>query len=411
MPKLLTRPIIFWTLICLLFLGLRFINLSTVNFGSDAARDFLVAWNIYITRHPVLIGPPSEYTVIGRQFFFGPAPYYIILPALALGNWSFLSVSYFLIFLNLAVLLISLNILYTHVKEKLIVYYFAIFCTFTPLLVIYSQSYWNPYLMLPVSTILIALLVKNRAQKKSFLLLLLIGFLFGLGMEFHYSFIFAIIVSCIWLFLNKKINLKSAVFLCGGFVIGFFPLILFELRNHFYNLNTMLLILTHPSNMSTSFIFNSFYLVSLLPFLFYAISVFLGKANKKSGILINIFLGVYVLGSLFIVFSPHSYTLTYPDAQQLAKIIEQDNPKNFNIVDQLSLDNRATPVRYLLTVQGHTPMGVTEYPYAKTLYIYSRMPLRSLLKNPVWEIKSYLPFKTVKTWEIRDGIFLYKLQK
>jgi hypothetical protein len=411
MSRLFTRPIIFWILICLLFLGLRFVNLSTVNFGSDAARDFLVVWNIYTTKHPVLIGPPSEYTVIGRQFFFGPAPYYVILPALVLGNWSFLSVSYFLIFLNLVILFISLSILYRNIQEKLIIYYFAIFCTFTPLLVIYSQSYWNPYLMLPVSTLLVALIVKSRGQKNNSFLMLLIGLLFGLGMQFHYSFIFAIIMSCIWLFLNKKITLKSLIFLGGGFVIGFFPLILFELRNHFYNLNTMLLVLTHPASVNTGFIFNSFYLVSLLPFLFYAISVFLGKINKASRLLVYIFLGAYILGSVFVILSPHRYTLSYPNAFQLAKIIELDNPKDFNVVDQLSLDNRATPVRYLLTVQGFTPMGVTDYPHAKILYIYSKQPLKILLKDPIWEIKSFLPFKTSKTLNVTDGIFLYKLKK
>ncbi len=118
-----SRHVIFLLLVSLLFLALRFIHLpQSVNFGSDAARDFLVVWNMYITKHPVLIGPPSEYAFNGRQFFFGPAPYYLILPALVIGHWNPLAVSYFLIFLNLSVLLLALIILNKCIKEKKVLY-------------------------------------------------------------------------------------------------------------------------------------------------------------------------------------------------------------------------------------------------------------------------------------------------
>src|SRR5476649_2091016 len=83
-----------------LFICIRFIHLpQSFNFGSDEGRDFLATWNMYTHRQVTLIGPPSEFTIHGRAFFFGPAPYYMILPALVLGNWNPLFVSYFLIFL------------------------------------------------------------------------------------------------------------------------------------------------------------------------------------------------------------------------------------------------------------------------------------------------------------------------
>src|ERR1700722_20127228 len=220
MPKFFSRPITFFLLISLFFLILRLFNLpSAVNFGSDAARDFLVTWNMYVTRHPVLIGPPSEYAFNGRQFFFGPAPYYLILPALLIGQWDPLAVSYYLIFLNLAIFIISLIILNKNIKEKSIMYYFALFYIFTPSVVADTQSYWNPYFMLPVSLLLVALIAKNKAKKQSLSCNLLIGFLFGLGLQFHYSFIFAIIVSCIWLYWGKKVVLREIGLLVGGFVI------------------------------------------------------------------------------------------------------------------------------------------------------------------------------------------------
>jgi hypothetical protein len=411
MSKFVFRPFVFLAILSLLFLGLRLYNLqSAMNFGSDAARDFLVVWNMYQTHHPVLIGPPSEYTVIGRQFFFGPAPYYIILPALIFGNWDPLPVSYFLIVLNLAILLISLAILNKNSKEKSALYFFALFCTVTPSLVTYSQSYWNPNFMLPVSILLVALIVKSRGKKGKHVtsLFLLIGFLFGVGMQFHYSFIFAIIVSCIWLFWRKTISLQTIFVLLCGFVIGFFPLILFELRNHFYNLNTMILLLTHPSADNSGFIFNTFYLVSLLPFMLYWISLFLKRINHTFA---YIFFAAYTIWSFIVIFTPHTQTFPYRDAEQIAKTIENDNPTNFNVADQLTKDNRAEPIRYLLTVHNLPPEGVTDYSGIKTLYIYSNVPLPLLTKDPVYEIKSFLPYSEVKTQSIGDNIKLYELKK
>jgi hypothetical protein len=413
MRTLFFRPISFWILISILFLGVRFFNLpNSINFGTDAARDFLVALNIYTTKHPVLIGPPSEYAFNGRQFFFGPAPYYIILPALIVGNWNPLAVSYFLIILNFVVLLASIRIIITHIKEKPISYCFALFCAITPAFIQESQSYWNPYFMLPTSILLVSLMIKNTIQKNNtFLSFILIGFLFGLGMQFHYSFIFAVMISVIWLFVKKKINIKSITFLLGGFVIGFFPLIFFELRNNFYNLNTILLVLTHPSKQGSEFTLNTFYLISLFPFFFYFLSVILVKTNTISRFIIYLFFIGYILWSLSVILTPTMSLLSYPDLKLISKKIEKDNPKNFNIVDQLTEDNRAIPLRYLLTIDGYKPQGVTDYSNIQTLYIYSERPLNVLLKTPVYEIKSFLPFKEIKIESTVDNIFLYELHK
>lgn len=412
MRKFFSRPVIFFLLIAFCYLCLRLYNLTgAVNYGSDAARDFLVTWNMYVTKHPVLIGPPSEYSFNGRQFFFGPAPYYLILPSLVLGHWDPLSVSYFTIFLNLVVLLFSLVILIRSIKNKLVVYYFALLCTFTPAVITYEQSYWNPYFMLPVSTLLVALLVKSKNKKNSNLLLLVIGTLFGLGLQFHYSYFLAIIVSCIWLFSNNNSKKHSLVLLVTGFIIGFLPIIIFELRNHFYNLTTIFLILTHPTSTRTSFIFNTYYFISLLPFILYWLSILLTNLSKALRLFIYILFVIVIFYSLFSDFSSHAYALTYLESKGIAQKILQDNPKDFNIVDQLTGDNRGTSIRYLLTVMGNTPQGVTEYGDVGTLYIYSKVPLQDLLHAPVWEIKTFLPFSKTKTFTVSNNIYIYTLEK
>ncbi len=123
--------------------------------------------------------------------------------------------------------------------------------------------------------------------------------------------------------------MRAIALLVVGFVIGFFPLILFELRNHFYNLNTILLILAHETNTRANFIFNTFYFISLLPFFFYIVSIILRKLDRIRPAITYIFFAVYILWSVGFIFSPHVFPLSYPDAEQLAQKIEQDHPKKF----------------------------------------------------------------------------------
>src|SRR5258708_33069650 len=76
-------------ILVVIFIGIRLVHLpESIGFGSDEGRDFLTAWNIYTNKQLKLIGPPSEFTVNGREFYFGPAPYYVILPILVVGNWD-----------------------------------------------------------------------------------------------------------------------------------------------------------------------------------------------------------------------------------------------------------------------------------------------------------------------------------
>lgn len=391
----------------LLYIAIRFIHLpESIGFGSDEGRDFLTTYSVYWHKQFTLIGPPSEFTVNGRQFFFGPAPYYVILPALVLGNWNPLAVSYFLVLLNAGVLAITLLILNKYIKEKFIVYIFTVVLAVTPLFVQYTRSYWNPYFMLPVSTLLVALLVASR-YKKQLRYFGLIGFLLGLGMQFHYSFIFAILVSVVWLLFNKTLNIKNSIAVILGFIIGVSPLILFDLRNHFYNIQTFLLVLK-GGTIHSGFAFNIFYFISLFPFLVFLLSVILPKLNKY---LVALAVGVYVVICMWSVATYPAYILNLPQLQRIAGIIEKDKPTKFNIVDQLTTDNRALALRYLLTVQGYAPLGVIDYSSAKSLYIYSNVPLSNLLKNPVYEIKSFLPFKTEKTWNTTHGVYIYRLVK
>jgi hypothetical protein len=72
----------------------------------------------------------------------------------------------------------------------------------------------------------------------------------------------------------------------------------------------------------------------------------------------------------------------------------------------------SSKVRFRIRLaQGTEPQGVADYPQAQTLYIYSKEPLDSLLKNPIWEIKSFMPYQKATSLQVNETISLYKLEK
>lgn len=407
----------FLFLILVAFIALRLVHLpESVGFGSDAGRDFLEIYSIVQEKKVKLLGPSSQFAVDGRNFYFGPAPYYIMAPILVIANWDVLVASRFLILINAVVLLLSLIILYSSLKksQQFMVYPYALLLTFTVLLVNYSRTYWNPHFMLPVSTLLVSLIMHMRTRKTSSLYIFSIGFLWGLGMQFHYSFVLAILVCIvlIWRQLTKRVML----ILLTGFIIGFSPIILFELLNSFYNLRTMFLFVSRMNNDSRLTGTPHYYFISLMPFFFLAISWILTQLRKKYAYLTYVLLGMYVLINLAMLLPKpsHGYDMAqnwnYEALEKTADIILADSPTNFNIVDQRTGDNRAMAVRYLLTTRNVKPLGIEEYPQAQTLYIYTHEPIEKILKNPIWEISSANGSKVTKLGTINQTT-VYKLQK
>jgi hypothetical protein len=412
-PKLLPWSV-FIFLFLVLFICIRFINLpESFNFGSDQGRDFLSAWSVYTNKHLALIGPPSQYAVDGRQFFFGPAPYYVILPALVIGKWSPLYVSYYLVIYNAIILTSALYIFKKCIKDTRTIYIFAALIIFSPAIVTYTRSYWNPYFMFSTATVLLSLLLYSRKNQNNTLFIIsTIGFLFGLGLQFHYSFIFAIILSSIFLLWNKNINFLSFFTLLAGFIVGFSPLIAFDITHNFYNLRTFFLIFTsHSGSQLHLDLTTSYYFISVLPFFYLAIAYLIVQKKLLTRKLFSFFFGLYVIFSLAIIGQKPTYLLSYQRLFIITKALEAQHPTDFNIVYQLTTDNRAMPLRYMLTVDGYIPHPVEEYRTPNKLFIFAKKPVNELLKNPVYEINSFLPFKSIEGQQIDQEVYLYILRK
>lgn len=408
----------FLILVFVLYLFIRVLHLpQALGFGSDAGRDFLRIWDLYEKKDFTLIGPPSRFAVQGHSFYFGPAPYYLMLPALIAGNWSVLFASYYLIFLGALTFLLSLLILATTLikVDRFLIYSYAILSLFFPLLVETSRTYWNPYFMPGVSFLVLAFLVKIKNTALNTLNSVVLGFLFGLGFQFHFSYILTIILSIIILLLFRKLTVKGIAYTLFGFCFGSLPLILFDLRNNFYNVSVFVASVQNWTTTSKSAGLGTYYIISLIPFAAYFAAYLLVKLKKiNPNLALGLLLGYVIFCFLYIIPSPKkgfdmASNWNYQGISKAAMIIRSENPKNYNIVDQLTGDNRALSLRFLLTSQGSEPMAVTEYPTADYLYVITHEPLEKILINPVWEISSGGNVNKVKEWNINDAVTLYKL--
>jgi len=398
---------------CYLFLRLYKIE-QHVNFSDEQGKFLLTSYNIWKNKILTLLGPPTSFNYEGRYFFQGPIFYYLLIPPLLLGDWNPIFGSYFIIFLNLfAVYLIYFSV--RKIAGGTAAFISALFFSVLPDTVYYTQFVWNPNFLPVISSIIMALLVDVISIKKP-LKMFFLGFFLGLALQFHYQIILLGLLILGYLFFKEKIGFKYLMILLIGFVVGYLPIVLFEFRNNFYNTKTIIFLLRHGA------FFNrgpapSYYLLSFYPFLLAFIGILLNILIKRRSILGFTVLTIFVL--MCIIFNylqfknlrgmPKGWKFLY--AKEAARIIEEQKPSEFNIVNLLPGDTRAYQIRYLVTVAGLIPNGVEDYPNSNKLFVVSSDPENVVVANPVWEISSFRPFKVVNEWSIGDNFKLYQFNK
>lgn len=109
---------------------------------------------------------------------------------------------------------------------------------------------------------------------------------------------------------------------------------------------------------------------------------------------------------------PHGWSLK--KILEVADIIKSDSGnKNWriNVASLLDGDTRSYPLRYSLAYKQVSVDGVEEYPKSNSLYVVARNNPDQVLKSNVWEITSLAPFTMTQTWNLQDGVILYRLDR
>ncbi len=409
-------PKIVFLIIIFLYFFLRLFNLpNNVNFSDDQGKILLTVSDLWHTKKLTLLGPPVSFSFEGRYFYHGPITYYIFLlvPILANGNPLFGSM------VVVGINFLGLAFLFLAIKNKFGVYFgllgatlFAVF----PELVYYTKFIWNPNFLPFVASLLIFLL--HGMQKTNLKIkLFLIGLFLALGLQFHYQFLLIIIPVCVYLLIITKQKIMFLIFMTLGFLIGYLPVIWFELRNDFYNLRTILFLVKNHA-FSSGGNLPSYYFLSLYPFVIFYFIAILNWINAKSQVLVKLIAGIIVCCASLVSFGmlfqnkgmPQQWR--YVDLQKAAEIIADQELIQYNVANLLSGDTRAYALRYMLKIVNSNFLNETNYQNAKYLFVLSYKNKEETVRDPVYEINIFKG-KVVREWTLGENsdIYLYLLAK
>lgn len=399
----------------------RIINLpQLVTFGGDQGIDLLVVKDIMIDHKLTLLGPKTSMSDV----YNGPLFYYMIIPALWMGGMDPLAVSYLMIGIWIATLYLMYRFAVKYFRDVGMGLYAITIFSFWPVSIEYSRMSFSSFPTPLFSIILLFLSFKYLKEKQNYCIFGG-GFTAGLLMQLHYTSIFLILAtySCILIYLIKKcITWKKISQLLlislAGFCIAYLPVILFEVRHDFFNTKMFLRFLQNFSHSTGSFQIH--YIIGFFPPIFLGIGWLISRIKSRFRLIgMAIFIGIVVIEvSQITLFSDHGYTM--PDGwnyigvknatQLIIRDVRENNISQFNIGSIVDGDTRAHPFRYLLETNNIHPLGVENYPNARTLYIIGKCS-QDILKYPVWEIQGFLPGFIEKKIIIQKDYCLFRLDK
>lgn len=221
-----------WIILFVVFLlgfGLRGYNYQSFPLGFDQVILLENAEKI-LSGRPVLIGPKTGYADI----FIGPLTYYLTAMAMFFSHSAYALVIYQLVIVSLTmVVIITLSLRYL---PKYLGWTVIILWMFSPFILHFDRMPWNPS---PLNLAAILTLFPLLSTKKfGWTEWILVGTGCFLGFQSHFSGIFLPLLA---LLLTLKSNRSGTWMLrCSaimGFSIGYLPLLAFDMRHQFINLN------------------------------------------------------------------------------------------------------------------------------------------------------------------------------
>ncbi len=250
-------------LLILILLFAAFLRLYRIadymTFLGDEGRDVLVVYNI-LHGKLTLLGPTAS---VGG-FFLGPIYYYFMAPFLWLFHYDPVGPAVMVGLLGVATVFLIYKIGSEFFGKKA-GFVAAILYTISPLVISYARSSWNPNPM-PFFTLLTLYVLYKALDKKSLSLFFLCGFLYGIDMQLHYIEIFVGIIIATYVLSNEVLlkskkdqwkQLLSKIFhdytaILFGFLVGFSPFIVFEIRHGFQDLKNITNFVFYSSNTGTN---------------------------------------------------------------------------------------------------------------------------------------------------------------
>ncbi|MFH1827256.1 MAG: glycosyltransferase family 39 protein [bacterium] len=312
-----------------LFLHLYKLN-AFVTFLGDQGRDAIIIKRILTFEHLPAIGPPTS---IG-QVYLGPFYYYFMAPWLLFSNFNPIGLAIGVAILS-SLFTVACYIAIKDMFNQKVALFSAIFITFSSFIIQYSRFSWNPNL-LPFFAFLSFYFIYKSQQKNNIIWYFLGGAFLSFSIQLHYLSLFLIPTTALFLLIKllvskKKVSsfLKGYATLISSFLLFSIPLVIFDLKHNFLNLNNFISLSKSSSGIGSGliktvyesfFMFNTYVfnaqlnallvyiiLTALILFLFFSI-----KKYSPIGVLflffIITFIGITIYsGQKF----PHYFTTVY----------------------------------------------------------------------------------------------------
>lgn len=400
----------------LFFFILVFIFIRTIhypqylNFSHDQGLFSTRALEIYNGGVLTLIGPPISFNINGREIFQGSIIYYFQLMFLSLGRFDPIISSYlFMFFASLMVVPLFIGV--KMLSNNLSAWMMVILYSLLPFYIDYSRFFWNPNFQFVLSPLLILLLgLFYRYHRNTYIFL--IGVAAGILTEFHYQFFIIFLGLTTYLLYFLKIKKLTIAEFFSGTLLGLLPLIIFDLRNDFYNIRTVILFVNNKQQIiGGEGIVSPHYLLTIS---FFVLLIFFCRIRKILTKTIVFFSFILLLVISFVIYSPaplHAFRMSenwsYLDEEKVHQIIMNENLTDFNIAN-LVYDTPGAVQKYLL--QKDNIKGKFDN-YSNNTYLFVITGEENFMDNPAYEVNTFEPSKIVKKWTINNMYILYLLQR
>jgi len=255
-----------WHLIVLaliILLGgfLRFYRLGILSeFTYDPARDAEVMRKIVQDHKLTLLGPPTSVSIGGASYgttYFGPIFYYILVPGLFFSRMDPVGLAAVVALWGTAAIFLIYLLVFELTKSKRVSLASSFLLSISPGAIEYSRFIWNPNLIPLLALLMIYFLVEYQRQgRHRGKLIFVTGLLLGVLIQLHFMAYFLaflpLVMLVFWRFLNeskkKPMFLRTLFLYLAGFILGVFPMILFDLRHGFLNTRSIVYNLVQAGN-------------------------------------------------------------------------------------------------------------------------------------------------------------------
>ena len=323
--------VLLFVLIILLSLFPRSVEVINGNplFEFDQGREMLAAKHIVVDHKLILIGTEVGAGMAGISgIFHGPMYYYMLTVPFVLSNGNPAAETYLMLFFGLLTVLFGFFF-----GKKIFGIYggilLSLLIAISPVFIAQSRFLWSPNP--PTLFILLSFYFTYLAVRKNNLYIFLSAFFAAFVYNFELGIAVPLSISLFLysLFIFRR-ELKNYLYLFLGFLIGYIPMILFEVRHGFMGTKSIISYLTnhtpHPAGISSgihflidhfnSFVFNfkdTFPIDNTFNFLFLTLIIlisiyFLIKEKNKDFKYFFSYL-IFLIPVTFLIFAPLKNTV------------------------------------------------------------------------------------------------------